>query len=112
MTGRVKDIINRGGIKINPIDIEALVDEHPDVHFSAIVPMPDKIMGEKACMFVQLRPGATLTLEDVCAHLADNGIAKMKWPERLETIDAMPMTPTRKIVKGELVKELRRRLSA
>ena len=106
MTGRVKDIINRGGIKINPIDIEALVDEHPDVHFSAIVPMPDPILGERACLFVQLKPDASLTLDDVCAYLAENGVAKMKWPERLETIGAMPMTPTRKIVKGELVKEL------
>jgi len=110
MTGRVKDIINRGGIKINPIDIEALVDEHPDVHFSAIVPMPDKILGEKACIFVQLKPGATMTLDQLCTYLGDNGVAKMKWPERLETIEAMPMTPTRKIVKGELVKKLRRRL--
>lgn len=110
MTGRIKDIINRGGIKINPIDIEALVDEHPDVHFSAIVPMADKIMGEKACLFVQLKPGAAMTLEGICAYLADNNMAKMKWPERLETIDAMPMTPTRKIVKGELVKELQARL--
>ena len=112
MTGRIKDIINRGGIKINPIDIEALVDEHPDVHFSAIVPMPDKILGEKACIFVQLKPGAAMTLAEIRAYLADNDVAKMKWPERLETIDAMPMTPTRKIVKGELVKELRGRLKA
>ena len=106
MTGRVKDIINRGGIKINPIDIEALVDEHPDVHFSAVVPMPDPILGEKACLFVQLKPGVEMTLDRVCAYLDDNGVAKMKWPERLETIEAMPMTPTRKIVKGKLMKEL------
>jgi non-ribosomal peptide synthetase component E (peptide arylation enzyme) len=110
MTGRVKDIINRGGIKINPIDVEALVDEHPDVFFSAIVPMPDKILGEKACMFVQLKPGATMTLAQVCSYLTEKGVAKMKWPERLEEIEVMPMNPARKIVKGVLVKELRKRL--
>ncbi len=107
MTGRVKDIINRGGIKINPIDIEALIDEHPDVLQSAIAPMPDPVLGEKACLFVVLRPGATLGLGDVTDYLARNDIAKMRWPERLEIVDEMPMTPTRKIIKGKLVERLR-----
>jgi len=112
VTGRVKDIINRGGIKINPFDIEALIDDYPKAQFSAIVPMPDPMLGEKACLFVQLKPGETMTLDEVCGYLAEQGVAKMKWPERLETIETMPMTPTRKIVKGELVKELQRRLNA
>jgi non-ribosomal peptide synthetase component E (peptide arylation enzyme) len=43
-------------------------------------------------------------LEDLCRWLADHGIAKVKWPERLEIIDEMPMTPTRKIMKGELAR--------
>ena len=111
MTGRLKDIINRGGIKINPIDIEAIVDEHEKVFFSAIVPMPDPVMGEKACLFVQLRPGESLTLEDVRAYLTERGVAKMKWPERVEAVDAMPMTPTRKIIKGRLVELLHERLA-
>ena len=112
LTGRVKDIINRGGIKINPIDVEALVDDHSKVQFSAIVPVPDPVLGEKACLFVQLTPGEIMTLDDVCGYLAEQGVAKMKWPERLETIETMPMTPTRKIVKGELVKELEKRLAS
>ena len=106
MTGRVKDIINRGGIKINPIDIEALIDEHPDVLQSANAPMPDPVFGERACLFVVLKPGATLGLEDVTDYLARNDIAKMRWPERLEAVDEMPMTPTRKIIKGKLVERL------
>jgi cyclohexanecarboxylate-CoA ligase len=106
MTGRVKDIINRGGIKINPIDIEGLVDEHPAVIMSAIAPMPDAVMGEKACLFVQLQPEATLTLAEVQDYLASRNVAKLKWPERLEVVEAMPMTPTRKIIKGQLVAAL------
>ncbi len=109
MTGRVKDIINRGGIKINPLDVETLVDAHPAVMLSAIVPMPDEIMGEKACLFVQLRPDLSLTLEDVLAWLGEHNVAKLKWPERLEIVADMPMTPTRKIIKGALVDELKRR---
>ena len=109
MTGRVKDIINRGGIKINPVDIEALFDAHPAVLLSALAPMPDEIMGEKACLFVQLRPDQTLTLEAALAWLAEHNVAKLKWPERLEIVADMPMTPTRKIQKGALVAALKER---
>ena len=104
ITGRVKDIINRGGIKINPTDLENLITAHPKVVLSAIAPMPDDVLGEKACLFVTLVPGAELTLDEVTAYLADNDVAKMKWPERLVTLDEMPMTPTRKIIKGELAR--------
>jgi cyclohexanecarboxylate-CoA ligase len=64
ITGRLKDLINRGGIKINPIDVEVLIDKHPKVLQSAIVPMPDEIMGEKACAFVVPRDGQTVTLQE------------------------------------------------
>jgi cyclohexanecarboxylate-CoA ligase len=102
ITGRLKDLINRGGIKVNPFDVEVLIDSHPDVMQCAIVPMPDEIMGEKACAFIVPRPGARVTLDEVCAWLRHHGIAKMKWPERVELISEMPMTPTRKIIKGLL----------
>ena len=102
ITGRLKDLINRGGIKLNPFDVEVLIDSHPDVMQCAIVPVPDDIMGEKACAFIVPRPGASVTLDAVCAWLRHHGIAKMKWPERVELISEMPMTPTRKIIKGLL----------
>ncbi len=104
ITGRVKDIINRGGIKINPTDLESLITAHRKVVLSAIAPMPDDVLGEKACLFVTLVPGAELTLDEVTAYLGDNDVAKMKWPERLVILDEMPMTPTRKIIKGELMR--------
>lgn len=102
ITGREKDIINRGGIKINPADVEAAIDRHPAVVQSAIVPMRDPVLGERACCFAVLAPGQSLFLDDVTAWLASQGIAKLKWPERLEIIDAMPVTPTRKVIKGRL----------
>ena len=67
ITGRSKDLINRGGVKLNPSDVEALIDQHEAVLQSAIVPMPDPILGERACCCVVLKPGKTLTLEDLCA---------------------------------------------
>jgi cyclohexanecarboxylate-CoA ligase/acyl-CoA synthetase len=111
MTGRLKDIINRGGVKFNPFDVEALIDRHPAVLQCAIVPMPDRVLGERACCFATVRPGKSLTLADVTGWLAQHQVAKLKWPERLETIDAMPLTPTRKIIKGELMKLLAARSS-
>ena len=104
ITGRNKDLINRGGVKLNPSDVEALIDQHEAVLQSAIVPMPDPILGERACCCVVLKPGKALTLADLCVWLQGRGVAKLKWPERLVPIEAMPMTPTRKIIKGALVK--------
>ena len=106
ITGRVKDVINRGGIKINPTDIENILQAHPAIVLAALVPMPDDVLGERICLFVTLAPGASLSFEEVTDYLNDNGIAKMRWPERLEIIDEMPMTPTRKIQKGGLIKLL------
>src|SRR5262249_25458178 len=106
ITGRLKDIINRGGVKLNPSDVETLIEKHACVLQSAIVPMPDPVLGERACCFVTLRPGASVTLAEVNGWLAQHGVAKIKWPERLEVVETMPLTPTRKIVKGELIKRL------
>ncbi len=103
ITGRSKDIINRGGVKLNPSDVEALVDRHEAVVQSAIVPVPDPILGERACCCVVLKPEKTLSLEALCAWLEQHGVAKLKWPERLVQVEAMPITPTRKIIKSRLV---------
>ena len=102
LTGRLKDVINRGAVKYNPRDVEDLLDGHPDIVQSAIVPVPDDALGERACCFVVPRDGAALTLEEICAYLAGHDIAKYKLPEYLEIVADMPMTPTRKVIKGRL----------
>jgi acyl-coenzyme A synthetase/AMP-(fatty) acid ligase len=103
ITGRSKDVINRGGVKFNPRDVEDLLDSHPAILQSAIVPMPDPVLGERACAFLTLRPGAEApALDALCGYLLDKGIAKIKLPERLVVVAEMPMTPTRKIIKGRL----------
>lgn len=102
-TGRVKEIINRGGVKYSPLDIEALIDRMPGVARSAIVPYPDAVLGERACVFVQPASGAAAaTLEAITRELDRVGVAKFKWPERVERIDAMPLTPTQKVMRGRL----------
>jgi non-ribosomal peptide synthetase component E (peptide arylation enzyme) len=103
ITGRIKDVINRGGVKFNPADVEALLDAHPKILQCAIVPMPDAVLGEKACAFVTLKPGAAEpTLDELVAYLTGKEIAKNKLPERLVVIPEMPLTPTRKIIKSRL----------
>jgi cyclohexanecarboxylate-CoA ligase/acyl-CoA synthetase len=106
MCGRAKDLIIRGGVKINPVDVELAMNSHPAVVQSAIVPAPDPILGERACLVLVMAPGKTLTLDDVRTHLAEQGVAKMRWPEHLEFVDTMPMTASRKIIKGKLIEQL------
>jgi cyclohexanecarboxylate-CoA ligase len=103
ITGRTKDLINRGGVKINPAEVEALLDAHPKILQSALVPMPDPVLGEKACAFVVLKtPGDPLSLKETSAYLLGKNIAKYKLPERLVIVPEMPLTPTRKIIKTRL----------
>jgi cyclohexanecarboxylate-CoA ligase len=102
LTGRTKDIINRGGVKFNPVDVEMLLDVHPKIQQSAIVPMPDPVLGEKACVFVVTKENQNVTLDELVQYLLEKKIAKNKLPERLVVIPEMPLTPTRKIIKGRL----------
>jgi non-ribosomal peptide synthetase component E (peptide arylation enzyme) len=103
ITGRSKDLINRGGVKINPAEVEALLDAHPKILQSALVPMPDAVLGEKACVFVTLKNAKDeLSLKELLDYLLSKDIAKNKLPERLVIVTEMPLTPTRKIIKSKL----------
>ena len=103
ITGRCKDVINRGGVKYNPRDIEDLLAAHAQIDMAAIVPVPDPVLGERACCCITVAGDTAPSLEAVCAYLDEHGVAKVRWPERLEVVDAMPLTATRKIIKGRLV---------
>ena len=107
LAGRTKEIINRGGVKFNPLDVENVLSRHAAINEVAIVALPDAVLGERACAFVTLKPAHSFDFEQMQAWLEQHRISKIKWPERLEVIEAMPLTPTRKIMKGELVKRAR-----
>lgn len=102
LTGRLKDVINRGGVKYNPQEVELLIEQLPAVMQCAIAPIADARLGERACCYAVLRPDTQLSLDELCAFLESQNIAKYKWPERLEILASMPMTATRKIIKGQL----------
>jgi non-ribosomal peptide synthetase component E (peptide arylation enzyme) len=100
--GRIKDLINRGGEKINAEEIEAHLLAMRDLMIAAVVAMPDPALGERACAYVKLRPGTALDLDTIRNHLETRGVARYKWPERLEIIAEMPLTNVGKIKKTEL----------
>jgi 2,3-dihydroxybenzoate-AMP ligase len=89
MEGRIKDLVNRGGEKVNAEEVESLLMRHPRIVEAAVVAMPDERLGERACAFAS---GGTepVTLGEVQAFLDSLGVAKYKWPERLEWLDEMP----------------------
>ena len=64
-----------------------------------MVGMPDEKLGERMCAYVTPVPGDTVSLEDLCDHLASVGVAKYKYPERIEIIEAIPRNPVGKILK-------------
>lgn len=106
--GRKKDLINRGGEKISAEEIENLILGHDDIHMAAVVAMPDAVMGERSCAFVTLKPGRSLTLDQLVTFLREKQIAKFKLPERLEIVDTLPLSGMGKVSK----KDLREKISA
>lgn len=99
---RIKDIVNRGGIKISALEVENLLAGHPGVQSAAIVAVPDDRLGEKACAFIVTRPGHEVTLQGLGEYLEAKGVTKQKWPEQLEIIDELPSTSTGKVQKNVL----------
>ncbi len=100
--GRVKDLVNRGGEKIAAEEVEAHLMAHPAVLDAALVAMPDRWLGEKACAFVVLRAGAAVEARGLLRFLRDRGIAAYKLPDRIEWLPALPRTPVGKIDKQAL----------
>jgi cyclohexanecarboxylate-CoA ligase/acyl-CoA synthetase len=103
LRGRTKELINRGGVKFNPIDMEIALADHPAVAQVAIAPIPDEVLGERAACFVVLKNGASLSFDELKAFLTERKFARFTWPEQLAIVPDMPVTPTRKVMKAELV---------
>jgi len=103
VVGRTSDFIVRGGKNVSAAQVEDEVATHPAVALCAAVAMPDETYGERVCVFAELRDGYDgLTLEDVTAHLAERGVGKELWPERLVVLDQLPRSSGGKVAKAEL----------
>jgi acyl-coenzyme A synthetase/AMP-(fatty) acid ligase len=111
VTGRLKDIIIRGGENLSPFEIESALEQHPAVQEAAVVAMPHPRLGEGVAAFIRTVEGAELpTLTELADFLEESGLARQKFPERLEYIDDFPRTVSGKIRKDQLRGALRRPL--
>lgn len=101
--GRMKDLIIRGGHNIYPAHIEALALRHPDVARAACFPVADERLGERACLAVvgRIKP------ERLLAHLAAEGLSRLDMPEYFLSMPGFPLTASGKILKRELVEQVR-----
>jgi len=103
ITGRRKDLIIRGGENLSPKEIEDALERHQAVKESAVVGMPDGRLGEAVCAYVVLREGAQPpSIADLHEFLKKQGLARQKFPERIEIVQEFPRTPAGKIRKDIL----------
>jgi non-ribosomal peptide synthetase component E (peptide arylation enzyme) len=101
--GRLKDNIDRGGEKFGAEEIENVIARHPGVADVKVVAMPDRRYGEKVCAYLIMRSGHSLpSVAELGLFLRAHGLAKFKWPERIESIGAFPVTRVGKVDKAAL----------
>jgi acyl-CoA synthetase (AMP-forming)/AMP-acid ligase II len=104
-TGRTKDIIRRGGLQIDPIEIEGMLSRHPQIATVAVIGQPDPRLGERAVIVaVPADPDDLADLDGLCAYLQREGLAKQSLPERLIYMDDLPRTAVGKVHRVELRK--------
>jgi acyl-CoA synthetase (AMP-forming)/AMP-acid ligase II len=98
IVGRCKDIINRGGMKISPAELDVALEHHPAVVEAAVCAYPDERLGEKICAVLVLQLDVEApSLEELQQFLLGQGFAKFKLPERIEIMDQLPRNPLGKV---------------
>ena len=105
ITDRAKDVIITGGENVASVEVERVIDAHPDVVESAVVGAPDERWGEIPVAFVTLRPGASVTAEEITAHVREH-LAGFKVPRQVHFRE-IPKTSTGKIQKQSLRQAVR-----
>ncbi|HLA82979.1 MAG TPA: AMP-binding protein, partial [Thermoleophilia bacterium] len=112
LTGRIKEMINRGGESISATVIEDLIGRHPGVAAVAVIAMPDPLMGERVCAYIEACRGAVLTFEEIISFLREQNASVLQLPERIEFIEAMPYTAAQKFDKNALREDIVKKLEA
>jgi mycobactin salicyl-AMP ligase len=105
VTGRVKDVIHRGGETIPAADLEEHLRSHPAISSAAAVPLPDPYLGEKICAAVVFS-GSPITLTELNAHLDQRGVARHARPDMLTGMSSLPTTPVGKVDKKAIARQL------
>jgi acyl-CoA synthetase (AMP-forming)/AMP-acid ligase II len=102
VTSRMKDMIRRGGINIDPSEIETLALQHSSIRQCAVVGVEDERLGEKAAVVVSLRSGQSLRPEELSAFFLEAGLSKAYLPEFIEVFDELPVTEWKKSDKAKI----------
>lgn len=102
VVGRKKDLIIRGGLNIDPVEVEELIRRYEGVRDVAVVGYPDEKYGERACAFLLVPEDVEIVLGDLAAFLLGLGLSKDKLPERVVCLFDLPRSPDGKILKNEL----------
>jgi acyl-CoA synthetase (AMP-forming)/AMP-acid ligase II len=103
IVGRCKDIINRGGMKISPAELDTLIESHPQVREAAVCAYADQALGERVCVcLVPKDADHPPSLKEVCGFLKAQGLAKFKLPEKISYLVALPRNPMGKVLRGDL----------
>ena len=105
LTGRSKEIINRGGKKFFPREVEEVLYTHPRILHAAMIGLPDPRLGEKNCLCVVLKGTGSLTLEEAVSFLKGQ-VADYKLPEVVHVLDELPMTGTGKVRRPVLQEQI------
>jgi non-ribosomal peptide synthetase component E (peptide arylation enzyme) len=105
ITGRLKDLIIRGGVNISPVPIEDTLSAHPNISGVAVIGYPDERMGELLCAVI-IPKGEAPTLDGLNAFLQARGLPKYYCPELLRIVNEFPTTPAGKIRKTNLRNEI------
>lgn len=108
--GRASEVIRRGGVMIQPAEVEAAFRGLAGVAEAAVVGIPDDRLGERACACI-LAKGAAPDLDAMRAHLLAAGLPRYQWPELLLVFDDFPRTPSLKVRRADLARLARERLA-
>jgi non-ribosomal peptide synthetase component E (peptide arylation enzyme) len=112
ITGRVKDIIIRGGENIGAQEVEELISSHPSVEYVTVIGMPDPDLGEQVCAYIKLVEGSTVFHDDIIHHMKQIGASKKFFPARIEFVEEIPLTAAGKADKKMLKKDIEEKLAS
>jgi cyclohexanecarboxylate-CoA ligase len=107
ITGRLKDVVIRGGENISTGEVEQALEAHPAVRHAVVVGYPDDVMGERVCAYVE--SAATFDVDACRQWFAERGVARYKTPEQVVVVDALPLLPTGKPDRATLRADARAR---
>jgi len=102
ITGRIKDMVIRGGENVYPREVEEFLYTHPDILDAQVVGVPDEKYGEELMAWIRMRPGATPLTADALRSFCEGKLAHYKIPRYVHLVDEFPMTVTGKVRKVQM----------